>query len=66
MEGKEPAMNIAQHLRQEIGSAVAWSMPVYFRVRVSRKTRNQHGTSYLFEDGSRAFVTSGTALIRVD
>lgn len=58
-------MNHAEHLRQEIGSAVAWSMPVYFRARVSRRARNQWGTSYLFDDGSRAFVAKGSALIRV-
>lgn len=59
-------MNYAQHLRQVIGSAVAWNMPVYFRVRLTRTTRNQHGTTYRFDDGSRAFVPKGTALVRVD
>lgn len=59
-------MNYAQHLRQEIGSAVAWSMPVYFRVRVTRKTVNQYGTTYRFVDGSKAFIPRGTALIHVD
>ncbi len=58
-------MNTAEHFRQDIGSAVAWSMPVYFRVRVSRKIRNQFGTSYRFEDGSRVFVEKGSALIHV-
>lgn len=57
-------MNTAEHLRQEIGSAVAWSMPVYFRAQLVRTVKNQHGTSYRFEDGSRAFVPAGTALIR--
>lgn len=57
-------MKIAEMLRQEIGSAVAWSMPVYFRVRTKHRTRNQHGTTYRFEDGSRAFIPRGTALIR--
>ena len=58
-------MNYAEQLRQEIGSAVAWTMPFYFRVSVARKTINQHGVSYLFEDGSRAFVAKGSALIAV-
>ena len=58
-------MNTAEHFRQEIGSAVAWNMSIYFRARVARKVRNQHGTSYRFEDGSRAFVPAGTAFIRV-
>lgn len=58
-------MNTAEHLRQEIGSASAWSMPVYFRARISRKVKNQHGTSYRFEDGSRAFVAQGSPLISI-
>jgi len=57
-------MKTAEMLRQEIGSAVAWSMPVYFRVRTKRRTRNQYGTTYRFEDGSRAFIPRGTSLIR--
>ncbi len=59
-------MNYAQHLRQEVGSAVAWSMPVYFRVRLKRTVKNQHGTAYLFDDGSKAFVAKGSPLIRVE
>lgn len=58
-------MNYAEHLRQEIGSAAAWSMPVYFRVRLRRTYKNQYGTTYAFEDGSKAFVPAGSALIRV-
>ena len=58
-------MNYAEHLRQEIASAVAWSMPVYFRVRLSRTRKNQYGTLYTFEDGSRAYVAKGSALIAV-
>lgn len=57
-------MKIAEMLRQEIGSAVAWSMPTYYRVRTKRQTRNQYGTTYRFEDGSRAFIPRGTSLIR--
>lgn len=57
-------MKTAEMLRQEIGSAVAWSMPVYFRARTKRRTRNQFGTTYRFEDGSRVFIPRGTSLIR--
>lgn len=56
-------MKTAEMLRQEIGSAVAWSMPVYFRARIKHRTRNQYGTTYRFEDGSRAFIPRGTSLI---
>lgn len=59
-------MNYAQHLRQEIGSSIAWSMPVYFRARLRATYRNQYGTTYRFDDGSSAFVPKGTAQIRVD
>lgn len=59
-------MNYAQALRQEIASAVAWSMPVYYRVRLLRTVRNQYGTTYRFEDGSKAHVSNGSSLIAVD
>lgn len=56
-------MTIAEGLKADIGTARAWNMPPSYKARLTRKTRNQFGTSLLFEDGSVAFVPKWTARI---
>lgn len=59
-------MNTAQKLKQEIGSAVAWSIPTSCAVLIARKAANRYGVNYLFKDGSKAFIPKGTARLVVD
>lgn len=55
----------AQTLADAVAGFVAWNMPVSLADKVFTKSRNQHGTLYIFSDLSRAFVSNGSATVRV-
>lgn len=52
-------MNYATDLVEYARHLRAWNMPEYFKPLIVRKSKNQHGTTYTFKDGSRAFVPKG-------
>ena len=58
-------MTFAQQLERDTRGFCAWTMRSHFKANVLRQTRNQHGTSFTFRDGSRAFVYKGTAKVIV-
>lgn len=52
-------MTIAHDLKDYVRGLVAWNMPLQFKARLIRTSRNQYGTTYEFVDRSRAFVPKG-------
>lgn len=44
----------------------AWSWNAFpaHKARIVKTVRNQHGTRYAFDDGSKAFVDKGSAKVR--
>lgn len=58
-------MTIAEELKQWVGDSVAWNLPSYFNFRRAYAWRNQYGRTYVFQDGSRAYVAKGSAKVEV-
>lgn len=53
----------AQELAAYAYKYVAWNMPAHISAYIYKTTRNQFGTTFIFNDGSRAFIPKGSSKV---